>query len=303
MKIAITIGDPAGIGPELILKSLPGFLKYRPVVYGNLQILERTTRKLGLEENYNMIKDCVKNSVPPIKFNFGKPDENTGRTALDSIKSALADKPDILITAPIVKSVIKKFSKDFVGHTEFLANYFHVKNFAMVGVLKTQKIMFLTTHLPLADIPEKIKEDEICEKLLLFNNGLKKFFGIKNAHLGVSALNPHSEEFGYGEEKIIRRGIVLARRKGISVYGPFPADSLFSRKFDGFLVMYHDQGFVYLKAKEGGLNWTLGLPIIRLSPLYGAALDIAGRNCANIIGMINALKTGIKMYNKSKEEL
>uniref|UniRef100_A0A7C4TBZ7 4-hydroxythreonine-4-phosphate dehydrogenase PdxA n=1 Tax=candidate division WOR-3 bacterium TaxID=2052148 RepID=A0A7C4TBZ7_UNCW3 len=301
MKLGITIGDPSGIGPELILKSLPHFLKYKPIIYGNKNIFEKTARNLHLDKNYRLIKECIRDTVPSIKFQFGRPNENTGKIALASIKSALADEPDILITAPIVKSVIKRFEKNFIGHTEFLANYFNTKEFAMVGILNHKRIMFLTTHLPVADVPKKIKDDEICQKLLLFDKELKKFFGIKRPCFGVSALNPHGAEFSYGEERIIEKGIALARRKGISAFGPFPADSLFNRVFDGFLVMYHDQGFTYLKAKGGGLNWTCGLPIIRLSPLYGAALDIAGKNCADNKGMVNALKMGIIMFNKSRK--
>lgn len=298
MRIAITIGDPAGIGPELVLKTVPLFLKYRPVVYGNDQILKETAFRLRLLKNYKAMREYIKNAVPAIAFKFGVPDAKTGRIALNSITSALADKPDILITAPIVKSVIKKFFKNFVGHTEFLADYFQIKKFAMVGLLNEKRIMFLTTHLPVADLSKKINKKEICDKLQLFEWGLQRFFGIKTPVLGVSAFNPHGEEFSYGEEHIIKQGIMLARKKGIVANGPFPADSLFCRSFDGYLVMYHDQGFVYLKSIQGGLNWTLGLPIIRLSPLCGAALDITGKGIANAEGMFNALKMGIMMYKR-----
>lgn len=298
MKIAITIGDPAGIGPELVLKAIPFFLKYQPVVYGNDLILKETAFKLRLLGKFKAMREYIKNVVPAIAFKFGMPDEKTGRIALNSIESALADKPDILITAPIVKSVIKKFLKNFVGHTEFLADYFQIKKFAMVGLLKEKRIMFLTTHLPVADVAKNINKKEICDKLELFNWGLKRFFGVKRPVLGISAFNPHGEEFSYGEEHIIKQGIMLARKKGIDANGPFPADTLFCRPFDGYLVMYHDQGFVYLKSIKGGLNWTLGLPIIRLSPLCGAALDIAGKGIAEAEGMFNAIRMGIMMYKR-----
>ncbi len=298
MKIAITIGDPAGIGPELVLKTVPSFLKYNPVVYGNDLILKQTASRLHLLKNYKAMREYIKNVVPVKAFKFGMPDEKTGRIALNSIISALADKPDILITAPIVKGVIKKFLKNFVGHTEFLADYFQIKKFAMVGLLKQKRIMFLTTHLPVADVAKNINKKEICKKLQLFEWGLKRFFGIKRPVLGVSAFNPHGEEFSYGEEYVIKQGIMLARKKGIDANGPFPADTLFCRLFDGYLVMYHDQGFVYLKSIKGGLNWTLGLPIIRLSPLCGAALDIAGKGIAEAEGMFNAIRMGIMMYKR-----
>lgn len=296
MKIAVTIGDPAGIGPELVLKSVPRFLKYKPLIYGNKNIFKRVAKGLNLIKNFYLIKDFITDTVPDINFRVGKPDEKTGRIAIESIKSALNTNPDVLITAPIVKDVIKKFLKNFIGHTEFLAEYFKIKNFAMVGILRDKRIMFLTTHLPIADVPFKIEKSEIFNKLLLFDYGLKRYFHTKSPSIGVSALNPHGYEFGYGEEKAIEQGIRLAKSKGVNAFGPFPADSLFNKNFDGFFVMYHDQGFVYLKSRKGGLNWTLGLPIIRLSPLYGAALDIAGRNLCDISGMINAIKIGIKMF-------
>jgi len=300
MKIAITIGDPSGIGPELILKAVPDFVEYNPVIFGNTEMLKKVASALGLKKNYRLIKNRIVDAIPAVGFAYGKPDERTGRAALYSIESALADKPDILITAPIVKSVIKKFDNNFIGHTEFLADYYDCKNFAMVGLLNNKRIMFLTTHVALADVPKKINKDEVHKKLTLFAHGLKKFFGIKNPRLAVSTINPHGDEFGYGEETIIEQGIMESKRSGIFVSGPYPADSLFNRKFDGYLVMYHDQGFVYLKSKKGGLNWTLGLPIIRLSPLYGAALDIAGKNVADATGMINAIRVGIKMFQKTK---
>ncbi|MEO0124490.1 MAG: 4-hydroxythreonine-4-phosphate dehydrogenase PdxA [candidate division WOR-3 bacterium] len=298
MKIAVTIGDPSGIGPELILRTLPQFLKYKPLIYGNKKIFKKTAKELNLVKNFYLIEDFITDTLPDVNFRFGKPDEKTGKIAIDSMKSALSDNPDILITAPIVKNVIKRFLKNFVGHTEFLAEYFKIKNFAMVGILKDKRIMFLTTHLPIADVPFKIEKSEILNKLLLFDYGLKRYFQIKEPRIGVSALNPHGSEFGYGEEKVIEQGINLAVNKGVNAFGPFPADSLFNKNFDGFLVMYHDQGFVYLKSRKGGVNWTLGLPLIRISPLYGAALDIAGKNLADASGMVNAIKIGIRMFRE-----
>ncbi len=298
MKIAVTLGDPSGIGPELILKALPQFLRFHPSIYGNKKILARTAERLGLEENFHLIKDFVIDTVSDLDFQFGHPDQKTGRIALSALQAALNASPDILITAPIVKSVIKKFDRDFIGHTEYLARYFKTKDFAMVGIVDKIKIMFLTTHLPIADVPKAIDKNAIFMKLRLFAEGLKRYFSLDNPTIGVSALNPHGVEFSYGEEQQIEQGIRRAQKMGLNVFGPYPADSLFKRNFDGYLVMYHDQGFVYLKAKKGGVNWTLGLPIIRLSPLSGAALDIAGKNMADAKGMVDALRLGIKMFKK-----
>ncbi|MEO0142562.1 MAG: 4-hydroxythreonine-4-phosphate dehydrogenase PdxA [candidate division WOR-3 bacterium] len=299
MKIGITIGDPAGIGPELVLKSVSHF-KGNFSVYGNKKILQRTAQDLGLEKNFKLIKNCIVDCVENIKFRYGKPDRKTAEIAIKTLNYALRSNPDILITAPIVKSVVKETRPEFIGQTEYLAQFYGVKKFAMVGIVANKRIMLLTTHLPLVYVFKFIKPRNIFKKIVLLDIGLKEYFRINNPKIGVAALNPHSFEFTKGEEEKILKGIMLARSKGIQVSGPLPADSIFNHNFDGFLSIYHDQAFIYLKSKPGGVNWTMGLPIIRLSPLYGAALDIAGKNVAKISGMVNAIKLGIKMFrNKS----
>jgi len=287
MKIGITLGDPSGIGPEIILKAVPQFKNQTNLfIFGNKNILERTAHDLGILERYELIEkdivDCVKNT----KFHYGKPTKETGRAAMQSIDGALKYGVDIVVTPPIVKDAIRSLIPDFIGHTEYLAKYFRVKNFAMVGLWRNKRIMLLTTHVPLRRVAKKITPSNVAQKITLLAQGLKKYFGNRKPSIGVSAFNPHAFEFSLGEDEKIRQGIVMAQRKKINVKGPYPADTLFNRDFDGFLTVYHDQAMVYLKSKKNGLNFTLGLPIIRLSPLYGAALDIAGKNRAEYSGRV-----------------
>ncbi len=300
MKIGITIGDPAGIGPELVLKSLSNF-KTNFLVFGNTKILQKTAKDLGLEKNFKLLRNRIIDCGEETNFSYGKPDKRTARIAIDSLDYALRSDLDILITAPIVKSVIKELRPEFIGQTEYLAQFYGIKKFAMVGIVGKKRIMLLTTHLPLVDVFKFIKPRNISEKICLLYRGLREYFRIKNPRIGVAALNPHGFEFTKGEEEKILKGIMLARKEGIEAAGPLPADSIFNHNFDGFLSIYHDQAFVYLKSKPGGVNWTMGLPIIRLSPLYGAALDIAGRNQAEVLGMVNALRSGIKMFRNRLE--
>jgi 4-hydroxy-L-threonine phosphate dehydrogenase PdxA len=301
MKIAITLGDPAGIGPELILRCAPAIAKLRScVIYGNHAILKKTSQDLKLQQSYKVLQHMIADCIRSKHFQYGKPTSATGTIAIASIDCALASEPDILITPPIVKAVIQKSIPGFIGHTEYFARYYNVKRCAMVGLWKTKRIMLVTTHMPLRKVFKCITPGAITGKLQLLAWGLKKYFMIPEPRIGVSALNPHGLEFSAGEDEKIEDAVDRARRHGIDARGPFPADSLFDRTYDGFLTMFHDQAMIYLKSKKCGLNFTLGLPIIRLSPLYGAALDIAGKGIAKSSGLETAIKMGILLYKNAR---
>jgi 4-hydroxythreonine-4-phosphate dehydrogenase len=301
MKIGITLGDPAGIGPEIVLKALSIITQRKNIaVFGSRDILRATARDLRLMTHYNNIKDNIIDCVGRTDFRYGRPTAKTGRAAMASIDAALQSGIDILITPPIVKEVIKLRYADFVGHTEYCAHFYGVKQVGMVGLWRDKRIMLLTTHMPLRHIFESITPQSILRAIIFFEHGLKKYFNITNPTIAVCALNPHAFEFSLGEDEKIEKGILRARKKGIRAEGPFPADSIFNRRYDGFLALYHDQAMIYLKSKKDGLNVTLGLPIIRLSPLYGAALDIAGKNKAEVSGLTTAIKTGIHIYRNVK---
>ncbi len=300
MKIGITLGDPAGIGPEIILKGLPTIKNLSHLlIFGNKNIFKRTAHDFGILNKYKIIKNNIIECVENLKFHYGKPTKATGRAAMQSIECALSYGIDIMITPPIVKDVIRHFIPGFTGHTEYLANFFQIKNYGMIGLWRDKRIMLLTTHLPLRHIFKKITTKGVLRKIRLLDWGLKKYFGVRNPSIGVGALNPHSFEFSLGEDEKIRQGVEMAQKKKINAEGPYPADSLFNRNYDGFLAVYHDQAMIYLKSKKNGLNFTLGLPIIRLSPLYGAALDIAGKNRAEFSGFVTAIRQGINLYRNA----
>ncbi|UCG91534.1 MAG: 4-hydroxythreonine-4-phosphate dehydrogenase PdxA [candidate division WOR-3 bacterium] len=301
MRIGITLGDPAGIGPEIILKALPKIKDRQNIlVFGNRSVLKKTARDFRLIVHYKKIEKNIVDCVDYVKFQYGKPTDKTARIAMQSIDTALQHGCDILVTAPVVKSVIKCAIPDFIGHTEYLAHFFRVKDFGMLGLWKDKRILLLTTHVPLRHIFKMITPKAITKKIVLLDWGLKKYFGIRAPSIGVCSLNPHAFEFSLGEDERIKEGIDLARTRGLNALGPFPADTLFSHIFDGYLTIYHDQAMIYLKSKKNGLNFTLGLPIVRLSPLYGAALDIAGKNVAEVSGFITAIKEGIKIFKQAR---
>ena len=301
MKIGITVGDPAGIGPELALRTisrLKGLDKY--LIFGNREILRRIANDLRLLKDYRTIEPCIVEATENVRFEYGKSTKSTARVALQSIQHALKSGVEIIITAPIVKATMRSIVPGFIGHTEYFADFFGIREYAMTGLWRDKRIMLLTIHLPLRRIFKKLDECVITRKIVFFQRGLQRYFAIKDPEIAVAAVNPHAFEFSLGEDEKIRSVVLALKKRGLRVSGPFPADTLFTRHFDGFIAIYHDQAMVYLKSKKNGLNFTLGLPIIRLSPLCGAALDIAGKGCAEISGFRTAVTVGRKLHNNMR---
>jgi 4-hydroxy-L-threonine phosphate dehydrogenase PdxA len=171
----------------------------------------------------------------------------------------------------------------------------------MTGLWRDKRIMLLTTHIPLRKVFKEIDAEIISNRIAFFQWGLQRYFGIDKPQIAMAAINPHAYEFSLGEDEEIGRAVMLAKKRGIQVNGPFPADTLFTRRYDGYIAIYHDQAMVFLKSKRNGLNFTLGLPIIRLSPLCGAALDIAGKCASDVSGFVNALGTGTRLYKNMRK--
>lgn len=293
VKIAVTIGDPAGIGPEMVVRTMPGYRGLRHcTIYGNREILRKTACDLRMKRAYATIARQVVDVAEDIDFAYGRPTKTTARVALRSLQCALEAGPDLLITAPIVKATIRMLEPGFIGHTEYLAQFYGVRDHAMTGIWRDKRIMLFTAHVPLREVFRAIDANVIADKICFFAAGLRQYFAIDRPAIGVSAVNPHAYEFSRGEDEKIRQGVLKARRRGVGVSGPFPGDSLFNRPFDGFVAIYHDQAMIYLKSKKDGLNFTLGLPVIRLSPLCGAALDIAGKGRAEVAGFAAAFRIG-----------
>lgn len=345
--IGITMGDPAGIGPEVVMKAL---LDKRvrqschPLVFGSYNIILSAAKRLFGRVNLRRIiwvedvldskqhinvLDCTR--FDPTKVIPGKITKLSGRMAADSViyatQFALSDQIDAMVTAPLSKKGLHLAGYDFPGHTEFLAYLTATRKFAMMFVSDKFRVVLVTTHLALSEVAKTISRKQISEKIILAEEALRKYFGIKKPKIGVCALNPHAGEkgiFGNEEKRIILPAIKSAQKRGIKAFGPYPADTIFglggfstmlpphpiplpsgergrvgrvSHGFDCIIAMYHDQGLIPLKMTGLGnaTNVTIGLPLIRTSPDFGTALDIAGKGIADPKGMINAILLAAQM--------
>ena len=226
-----------------------------------------------------------------------------------AVQFALAQEIDGIVTAPLSKKGLRLAGYDFPGQTEMIAFLTASTKFGMMFVGDDLKVMLATTHMPLSTVSKEINSKKVFEKIELTDRVLRFLFGVKKPRIGVCALNPHSGEeglFGKEEKKGILPAIRKAQRKKINVSGPFAADSLFnperSAKFDCIIAMYHDQGLIPMKIKGLGssVNLTAGVPIIRTSPDFGTALDIAGKGKADPEGMVRAISLAARLTRSSK---
>ncbi len=306
--VGITMGDPAGIGPEVIVKALAsGQLDdlCHPVIIGSTAVLHRAGgEKLS-------IVDCTR--VDLRKIRPGQVSPAAGQAAAESLmaatKMALDGKLDAVVTAPICKQALHLAGHRYPGQTEFLANLTGTKRFAMMLVTGNLRVVLVTTHLPLSRVSEAITTTLVRSTIRLAHSALRELFDIRQPRVAVCALNPHAGDggvFGNEDQKRIAPAIRETSRQGILVQGPFPADTLFapstSSEFDVVVAMYHDQGLIPIKMGGFGsaVNITLGLPIIRTSPDHGTAFEIAGKGRANPGSMIKAIQMAVRMARRRK---
>jgi 4-hydroxythreonine-4-phosphate dehydrogenase len=326
--IGITMGDAAGIGPEVVVKALaePAIRRAaRFIVFGmNEQLCYAADRaelepfwgrhqheKIGSDYPYKVVvADYDEYSVPPWLRNPSKvAGEASIRFCLDAIDAARAGIIDAVVTAPISKTSWKLAGAKWPGHTEMLAERCKSRRKVMMFIAGPLKLALATIHEALFEVRHKFTIGCVFEPIDLLNTALMEYFDIKNPKIGVAALNPHAGEngqFGDEEKRIISPAILLAQEQGINCLGPFSADTLFLRaahgEFDAVVAMYHDQGMIPVKllAFEKAVNITIGIPIIRTSPAHGTAFDIAGQNLANPASMKAAIETAIKMTATKK---
>lgn len=315
-KLALTMGDPGGVGPEIIVKALycAEIRDYSaPAVIGDRVPIEEAVRLLNIPLEIRIIKS-PRESSPAVgsielidmgitkKFRRGEPTEEGGRACVSYIKKAveLALNGQVagIVTAPISKEALKMAGYEWPGHTEMLAELTKTKDYAMVLTGGPLKVILVTIHTALKDVPPLIKKDRVLKTLRLAKKACG-MLGIENPRIGVAGLNPHAGEgglFGDEEAKEIIPAIKDAQREGIPVSGPHPPDTIFHNAykgdFDMVVCMYHDQGLIPLKmiAFDEGVNVTIGLPIIRTSPAHGTAYDIAWKGIANPSSMVEAIK-------------
>lgn len=322
--IAVSLGDPAGIGPELIAKawSVRESAQLAPFfVAGGAEVLAAAALQRGIECAVLPIADPAEASAAfarglPVlvgedaDYTPGTPSTAGARLALSSLEQAtrltLGGDASALATAPVAKSELAAIGFEFAGQTEFLAHACNMPERDAVMMLAgpTLRTVPLTVHCALAEVPGLLSEELICHKARIVAAALTRDFGVEHPRLAVAGLNPHAGEsgkFGSEEAQIIAPAIARLRDEGFDVTGPHPADAMFTARarsqYHAALCMYHDQALVPLKALEfdEGVNVTLGLPIIRTSPDHGTAFDIAGKGLADSGAMISAIRMAGEM--------
>lgn len=287
--IAITMGDPSGIGPEVTLKALASRKVSRLadfLVIGRKSVMDKAQKDLRLRLKAPLL-DLA--SASPIKY-------------IDKALELLANKKaDALVTAPVSKATF------FLGHTEYLAEVTGAKEVAMIFVAKEMKIALVTRHMALKDVAASLSAEAIYKTIILTHECLKKFFAITNPRIGVLGLNPHAGDnglFGKEEKAVILPAIQKARATAKGAVGPLVPDAAFhdilNKKYDAIVAMYHDQGLIPFKMLhfKDGVNLTLGLPFIRTSPDHGTAFDIAGKGIADPTSMIEAVKLACRLSRR-----
>ncbi|MBK8269404.1 MAG: 4-hydroxythreonine-4-phosphate dehydrogenase PdxA [Planctomycetes bacterium] len=326
--IGITMGDPAGIGAEVVVKALADHSlrsHARFIVYGLheqiayaadgaelLPYWRRAPHEAAHDANGNVIiADFDEFAIPPrsAKSATAEGGRASMRFLEEAMKDAWGGRIDAMVTGPINKTAWQLAGFPFPGHTELLAHRFRTRRVTMMFVGGPLRVALASTHVPLFELRNEFTIGLVFQPIDLLHQALREWFGIANPKIGVAGINPHAGEdglFGDEESRVIRPAIEMANNAGIAASGPFPADTLFWRathgEFDGIVAMYHDQALIPVKllAFDQAVNVTLGLPIIRTSVDHGTAYDIVGRNKADPGSMKSAIKLAIDLARRRK---
>ena len=323
VNLVISSGEPAGVGPEVSIAAALAFLQEQPAstitVLGDPSSFSAVD--IPKEIATRLIVESIPLAAPVVAGQLNPTNARYVLNILDAaVKGCLDGRFDAMVTAPIQKSVINEGSASsdtlFTGHTEYLAKLCNQEHVVMMlcatlptGFLGLQKsrdlrVALVTTHLPLSAVPGALSYQHILETIQIVDRDLRTKFGIAKPVIRVAGLNPHAGESGYlGREEIdlIEPAIEAAKNVGIQISGPYPGDTMFDAKVldsvDAFIAMYHDQGLAPFKFVSfgGGVNVTLGLPIIRTSVDHGTALDIAGKGLADPGSMLEALRLAYQL--------
>ena len=332
--VSISMGDPAGIGPEITVMALSEpsvYQRCRPMVVGDAGVMAKAVELLhaGLKINaihevkaarfeYGTIDVYDLANVDVDRLEYGVVSAMCGHAAFEAVRTnielALRHEVDATVTAPINKEAIHVAGHNFSGHTEIYAHFTNTKNYAMLLADESLRVIHVSTHVSLREACDRAKKERVLNVIGLLHDACRQF-GIERPRLAVAGLNPHSGENGlFGREEIdeIIPAIEAARAKGYEVEGPVPPDTIFAKavqgKFDGCVAMYHDQGHIPFKLvgfkwnnekqkmdSVKGVNITLGLPIIRTSVDHGTAFEIAGRGIASPDAMLISIDYALKM--------
>lgn len=330
-RIAITMGDPTGIGPEIIVKVLSDrgtFNVCRPIVLGDRGIMERAVRLLGATIEMNEMAHAGEqhyrhgalNLLPLSALRleeapYGTPLPSCGRAMYayiaEAVRLAVQGEIDAITTAPISKKALSDAGCTYPGHTELLAELTGTKQYVMMLAGEKLKVVPVTIHCALRDVFRLLTTEKIVTAIRITHSALQEHFSMQQPRIAVAALNPHAGEgglFGTEEEQLIAPALEQVRARGMDVSGPLPPDTLFyhaaAGRYDVVICMYHDQALIPLKLLhfDEAVNVTLGLPIIRTSVDHGTAYDIAGTGRANPASLFNALAMAAMMAGSKKSK-
>ncbi len=314
--IAITMGCPVGIGPEILLKFFSQTAvsaDYCPVVLGDIGVLQRCATELKIDAEFlswhpgapmraGQIPVLELSRLPAQDLIWGRPTIATGKAMVSYIEKAVSLILDgtfsAMVTCPISKASLNRAGYPFPGHTEMLAALTESTDYVMMMAGSRLRVTLATIHCPLASVPARLTQETLTALIQTTDTALRRDFGIPAPRIGVAALNPHAGEdglFGMEEGDIILPAIKQMQSAGIDVQGPFPPDTIFfkaaSGMYDTVICMYHDQGLIPFKLLhfKDGVNVTLGLPIVRTSVDHGTAYDIAGKGVADATSLAAAV--------------
>jgi 4-hydroxythreonine-4-phosphate dehydrogenase len=316
------MGDPAGIGGELILKAFGGLSRRAlaggvkastiPVIVGDLSVLEELASRLFIGQGFSFRpfgRGCAGDveilDVGAVKsVRFGVSDVRCGeashRYIMEGLSLLFSGDASAMVTCPINKKSIQEAGVPFVGHTELLAHYGGVTDYVMMMAARRFRVSLATIHVPLKEVPSLIDPERVFKCIAVTARALESDFGVSAPRIKVCGLNPHAGEQGVigTEEVALTEAIERAGRAGINAEGPFPADSLFHKlDCDAYIAMYHDQGLIPVKTFDfpRTVNITLGLPFVRTSVGHGTGLDIAGKGLADPTSLAEAFRTAEAM--------
>ncbi len=326
-KLGLTLGDPNGIGAEIILRLFAQPELYSeciPIVFAPEAVLTDYAERLKLKHRPTLVPSIE--HAEPAQLNLvatptdytpepGTADPTAGKVAFESLEAAVrglrAEQLDAIVTLPINKLVIQQEGFKFPGHTEYLAERFGVEDNLMLFVYGEFRLTLATAHIPLELVSQRLSRVLILRKLDLLMQVLQQDFGIQHPVIALLGLNPHAGDgglLGIEEQTIIEPAMEMARNQNIRVVGPFAADGFFVhdayRRYDATLAMYHDQGLIPFKhiTKGAGVNYTAGMPIIRTSPDHGTAYDIAGKGIADTASTLEAIKLALQVHRVRKRQ-
>ena len=326
LRIAITPGEPAGIGPDLLLKLAQHDWPAQLVVIADGHMPKQRAKQLGLTINLIPFDESAPASLAPAgsvflhqvdlgcEVQLGVLDDLNGQYVLDTLRIASEKNMDgtfdAVVTGPVHKGIINKAGISFSGHTEYFAQQSNTPDVVMMLATEGLRVALVTTHIPLAYVSRAITVERLSKVAGILHHDLTTKFGIEKPRILVCGLNPHAGEDGHlGREEIetITPTLQLLNNQGMNLIGPLPADTLFQDKYlsqaDAVLAMYHDQGLPVLKYKGFGksVNITLGLPFIRTSVDHGTALDLAGTGDADVGSFELAIREAIKLAHEKAQ--